>query len=437
MRILKSSCLIVWLSLALASAAFSQQLDPTFGSGGVKFTTFSPNSTNPLARSFAYGLKGFPSPNGNISVLSRFLFTFTKSPSQSGTRVVNYNQNATAATFGPAGEQQAIATDAAQQSDGKMIAVGNFNNDWFIWRFDLSGTFDTTFNFSGKRVIGFATNDDKATGVAVQPDGKILIVGSSTDVNGVVTALLRLNPDGTNDNSFGPYGNGIALLFDGGALAQKLVLRPDGKILLLNMRLDNPPLFNETVTTFFQLNSNGSPDTAFGDNGILYSYEPFQNVLVDAKTQADGKVVVLATRDFIPQGMVEVRDQEVVVTRYNRNGSLDGDFGIDGKSAVNTSPPAVGTSLRYEPSGLEEARGLAIGFTVAVEISGSRYVARGTEMDLFCALHRLAVIQIYLAGKPIAGIVAEYGEVLDAIPIIISGHGYVGRQTEAVTVRAI
>lgn len=357
---LKRLCLIVWFSLFVISPTFSQQLDQTFGSGGVKFTTFSPNSTNPFARSFAYGLKGFPAPNGNISVLSRFLFTFTKSPNQSGSRVVNYSQNATTATFGPAGEQQAIATDAAQQSDGKMIAVGNFNNDWFIWRFDLNGTFDTTFNFSGKRVIGFAANDDRATGVAVQPDGKILIVGSSTDVNGGVTVLLRLNADGTNDNSFGPYGNGIVLLFDGGALSQKLVLRPSGKILLLNMRQENPPLFNETVTTFFQLNSDGSPDAGFGDNGILYSYEPFQNVFVDAKAQADGKVVVLATRDFIPLGMVDVHDHEVVVTRYNQNGSLDEDFGISGRSSVNTSPPAIGTSLRYEPSGLEEARGLTI-----------------------------------------------------------------------------
>jgi len=271
-----------------------------------------------------------------------------------------YAQNGGPASFGQVPGPNMFASDAAQQPDGKIVVVGNTNGDWFIWRFNVDGSIDTSFNLTGRRTIGFGeNNNDQVNNVAVQPDGRILVSGFTNGDSGAVTFVMRLNPDGSNDNSFGPYANGILIVFDNSIFSQKMVLRPNGKILLMNMNFSNPPFFNETTTTFYQLNNDGSPDSGFGDGGILYAFEPRQNTLVDAEVQADNKLVVLTTRDYVQDGMVEIHDQEIELTRYNTNGSLDAAFGENGKSIVNTSPPSIGPGA-YDTNGLEAARGLVI-----------------------------------------------------------------------------
>lgn len=351
--------LFLLLSALFVTTAFPQQPDPTFGTNGVNFTTI-PTGGDFLARTYAYGFKGFPQPTGGIAVLAKFDVIFSKTPSSRGMTLMTYGQNGGPSSAGPSPGQNLFASDAAQQPDGKVVAVGNTNGDWFIWRFNLDGSLDTSFNLTGRRTVGFGeNNNDQANNVAVQQDGKILVSGFTNGASGAVTFVMRLNSDGSNDNSLGPYANGILIVFDNSIFSQKMVLRPNGKVLLMNMNFTNPPSFNETTTIFYQLNNDGSPDSGFGDGGLLYAFEPRQNTLTDAEVQADGKLVVLTTRDYVQDGMVEIHDQEIELTRYNTNGSLDAAFGENGRSVVNTSPPSIGNGA-YEPNGLEAARGLVI-----------------------------------------------------------------------------
>lgn len=359
----------LFLFILTITTAFSQQPDPTFGTNGVVFTTVTSTSPDPFSRNSLWGLKGFPRSTGGFTIFARNQYLFSiKLPPSDGTGLINYGENGSMEGMGPFTDRR-IGVDAAQQPDGKIVAVGNTNQDWFIQRFNTNGALDTGFNSTGSRVLGFGgDNIDQATNVLVQPDGKILISGSSSGQGQVVTLVVRLNPDGTDDTTFGPYGNGILILFDNGALSQEMALRPNGKILLMNMSLSNPPLLNETRSMFFQLNSDGSPDSGFGDAGLLYAFEPHQNRLTETKVQPDGKLVVLTTRDFIVPGMTDTHDQEIVVTRYNTDGSLDTAFGENGKSVVNTSPPRIGTPPFYEPNGTEEAQGLVIDSTGKIDV---------------------------------------------------------------------
>jgi len=85
------------------------------------------------------------------------------------------------------------------QADGKIIMVGTSGGDVVLVRYHTDGTLDESFGVSGLVTTDILDGNDKAYGVTVQEDGKILVVGSCTE--GV--ALLRYNSNGTLDNSFG------------------------------------------------------------------------------------------------------------------------------------------------------------------------------------------------------------------------------------------
>src|SRR5262245_22305450 len=88
------------------------------------------------------------------------------------------------------------------------------------------GSLDTTFGAGGKLApaVGFVAQD-----VAVQPDGKTVLVGEHNNN----FAIARLNANGTRDLGFGSNGNGIVTLhFDGNAEADRVLIQPDGKILI-------------------------------------------------------------------------------------------------------------------------------------------------------------------------------------------------------------
>src|SRR5262249_27817077 len=74
------------------------------------------------------------------------------------------------------------AFGGAIQADGKIIAVGvaatsGTNNDFAVVRFTSTGALDTTFDGDGKLTTAIGTGADQATSVAVQPNGKIVVVG--------------------------------------------------------------------------------------------------------------------------------------------------------------------------------------------------------------------------------------------------------------------
>jgi uncharacterized delta-60 repeat protein len=90
------------------------------------------------------------------------------------------------------GSGDAGAHDLALQNDGKVVAVGYFHNgtddDFAVARYNPDGTLDTGFNGTGIATTDFGGNSDTARGVAIQPDGKIVVVGVSL-AGGAATGL--------------------------------------------------------------------------------------------------------------------------------------------------------------------------------------------------------------------------------------------------------
>lgn len=133
--------------------------------------------------------------------------------------------------------------------DGKILVSATVLNgetasgDFGVMRLNTNGTLDTDFGDSGARVVGFdrpgSGNFDNARSMAVQTDGRILVVGDAAGgIGGADMAVIRLTADGSLDSSFGNGGK-TTVAFDLGASPERrmdqgvrIAIRPDGRIVL-------------------------------------------------------------------------------------------------------------------------------------------------------------------------------------------------------------
>ena len=121
-----------------------------------------------------------------------------------------------------------LIRDMARQADGRMLAVGDFTgyNDWHnahVMRFFADGTADTSFK--SPFVQYYITTSQYVQAVALQPDDKILIAGDSFNLPQKLH-MCRLNTDGSPDNTFTP-ADGTT-----NGPIHAILLQPDGKIVL-------------------------------------------------------------------------------------------------------------------------------------------------------------------------------------------------------------
>src|SRR5215204_3077446 len=92
------------------------------------------------------------------------------------------------------------------------------------------GDLDPTFGSGGKVSTDFSGAGDLGHAVATQPDGNIIVVGQS-GINGVYhSALVRYNPNGSLDSSFGFNGQTVVTLDGAGDLLVSVIVLPNGKI---------------------------------------------------------------------------------------------------------------------------------------------------------------------------------------------------------------
>ena len=257
----------------------------------------------------------------------------------------------------------------ALQPNGKTVAVGFAGADgpgggrFAFARYNPDGSPDTSFSGNGRQMTNFAGLGEKANGVALQDDGKIVAVGfaGSGGSGQGDFALARYNPNGSLDPSFSgdgkqrtrfPFGGeafGVVLQANGKIVAvggdgngdfalaryrsriarhellrrrqgddglrdlrsgERVALQGDGKIVAVGFA-------NDRFFGFFALaryNPNGSLDPSFAGNGkVTTSIDPYANAYGVA-LQGDGKIVAV--------GHVGFDGGDFALARYNPNGSL-------------------------------------------------------------------------------------------------------------------
>ena len=199
-----------------------------------------------------------------------------------------------------------ISFAVAIQADGKVVIAGSHYDggstltfSFAAARFNADGTPDEVFGVNGMTLA--LTGDAGALDVLVQPDGKILMGGRSGHGYGPF-ALVRLNPDGGFDTTFD--GDGVVTTGSGfveeNAGIRGLALDADGKIVATGVAQD----WAIVVASVLRYNPDGSLDTTFGDDGRVYTTVPGAGTFAgeDVAVQADGKIVVIGGVGFPGDG---------------------------------------------------------------------------------------------------------------------------------------
>jgi uncharacterized delta-60 repeat protein len=265
--------------------------------------------------------------NGTIVVVGDYYYG-------QGFGLARYNPNGSLDTsFSGDGKQTtdfggAGATGVALQGDGKIVAVGGGAGDFALARYKPNGLLDTSFSADGKQTTDFFANDDVATEVALQGDGKIVVVGRASRTAGVGFALARYNPNGSLDTTFSGDGKQTTNFGGGDDLANGVALQGDGKIVAVGFTggVATPSGGNDFALVRY--NADGSVDTTFsGDGRQTTDFGGLDNA-TGVAIQADGKIVVVGRA-----GRSNFAD-DFALSRYNPNGSLDTSFSGDGKQTT-------------------------------------------------------------------------------------------------------
>ncbi len=106
------------------------------------------------------------------------------------------------------------------------------NIDFAVARYNTNGSLDTSFDTDGKLNTPFGSTTDTANAVAIQPDGKIIVAGSTYNGTNDDFALARYNVDGSLDASFSFDGKRTSAFGSGKDVARGVALQADGKIVV-------------------------------------------------------------------------------------------------------------------------------------------------------------------------------------------------------------
>ena len=227
---------------ALARFNVDGSLDPTFGDAGQVITEFGSNGD----WAFAVAVQG----DGRIVAVGR------TGENPADFAIARYNTDGTLdQSFDGDGKQTidfggtSFTFDVAIQSDGKILVAGaagpgaDVEFDFGLARLNLDGSLDTEgldprmdapFGTGGKVITDFAGGDDRATSIAIEPGGKILVAGLATPIPGQGSdfGLARYHVNGSLDQDFGAGGKVTTSFTPAEDRAWGVVVQRDSNIVL-------------------------------------------------------------------------------------------------------------------------------------------------------------------------------------------------------------
>jgi uncharacterized delta-60 repeat protein len=230
--------------------------------------------------------------------------TFTTVNGVARNRIARLNANGSVDTgFNPGAGANALVRQIAVQTDGRVLLGGFFTTvngvaRNRVARLNVNGSLDTGFNPG-------TGADAEIFALAVQDDGRVLLGGDFSTLNGVVrNRIARLNANGSVDTGFNPRA-------DANDMVRQIAVQTDGRVLLGGIFTTVNGVARNRIA---RLNANGSLDTGFnpgtGVNGFVYALA----------VQTDGRVLLGGIFTAF-NGVARNR-----VARLNADGSLDTDF---------------------------------------------------------------------------------------------------------------
>jgi uncharacterized delta-60 repeat protein len=229
-----------------------------------------------------------------------------------------------------------LANAVAVQSDGKLVVVGQTykdndysDEDFVVTRYNTNGTLDTTFGSRGRVRTDFPGLAAVPSSVVIQPDGKIVVAGGAFPLFTFAGdfKVVRYNPNGSLDTSFGAGGI-VTTTFPEGSYAFDVALQPDGKIIAAGtVFVDfNPGDASNTDFALARYNPDGTPDASFGSGGtVMTDFVGAEDDAFSILVQLDGKIIAVGSANS------PATFYDFAAARYLANGTLDSTFGTGGR----------------------------------------------------------------------------------------------------------
>jgi len=229
--------------------------------------------------------------------------------------------------------------DVAIQANEKIVVVGRASSrsghgSFAVVRYRADGRLDRGFGGDGVVVTDVAKGEDSASAVAIQPNGKIVVVGTATVARRDTITLVRYRRKGALDRTFGE--DGIATVDADDATGEDVAIQPDGRIVVVGT------VFGTSWFAVARLDRLGGPDDTFHGDGIA-TVDADDATGEDVAIQPDGRIVVVGT---------VFGTSWFAVARLDRLGALDDTFHGDGIATVDVGAErAVTSALALQPDG--------------------------------------------------------------------------------------
>ena len=351
---LNSSLAIICCVLFFNASAQEGNSDPSFGTNGIVWDP-------PIAQSISQGSRAQNKPitlvqsNGNILLINGV-------PSNLGILITRFLPDGVLdANFGTNGSltlpvQNSIIRprDAYLLPDDKFLVTGQgqispSTTGFGVMKFNADGTPNTEFDGDGNVVVNMGAANAFPNAITIQADSRIVVAGS---VSGKV-GLLRLNTDGSIDNSFDGDGIVVRDLNSISEAGNDIKIQEDGKIVVagssLNSTFFQGQFINQEDVGVFRFNADGSVDINFGTNGVVTT------ITVDLTDIATNLAIEPVSGKIIVSGHQEVRiDADAsafFIARFLPNGISDASFGVSGRMMLSISGRAWGSDLGIQQDG--------------------------------------------------------------------------------------
>jgi uncharacterized delta-60 repeat protein len=233
------------------------------------------------------------------------------------------------------------STDVAVQVDGKILLIGTESdfNKIVVQRLLVNGQTDTSFANGGRLQLGYPTGNSSSGQIFVLPNGKIqftlLLDGS---FQAPTLSMIQLLPDGTVDPFFANNGTGSMNFPDFVMRLNSTTRMSDGSLAVTGV----VDLSSDQVVFVAKFDALGIPDASFGNGG--YMYLPPNSFDIDAWAIASNLAGDLYLTGY---NFNSPNNLEISVRKISANGQVDSNYGQGGELLIG------GTGADYHGSALE------------------------------------------------------------------------------------
>ncbi|MGH8594775.1 MAG: hypothetical protein ACREV3_13270 [Gammaproteobacteria bacterium] len=351
-------------NFALARYHSDGSLDTSFGKGGKVVTDFFGDDD---------GQGIVVQPDGKIVVVGEVFAGATSADFG----LARYNSDGSLDTsFGDGGKVITdfggfdLASTVALQRDGKIVVVGEAGPDFGVARYRSDGRLDQSFGDSGKLVTDFGGGNEVARAVSIQPNGKILAAGSGGDGNGNLNFVLaRYRNNGTLDATFGKGGKVSTDFFGRIDAATSIAIQRNGRIVAAGSVMQRGDSNEDFGLVHYR--RNGRVDSSFGDAGkVTTDFFGGSNDLAE-------DIAAMENCDILLAGFVVNRlATDFALALYGRDGTLDTKFGSGGKVTTDFGAQDQAAAVVLQPDGKIVVVGFRGDSNTGTDFALARYLSK-------------------------------------------------------------